>query len=73
MGAGLRLYGNGETATDYDGIAPRYNRIGANFFVIDYRGYGGSGGFPTFSAMIADAHGVLAALKALLADQGFTG
>ena len=31
----LFFYGNGETAPDYDGIAPLYNQIGANFFVAD--------------------------------------
>ena len=42
----LYFYGNGETAADYDGIAPLYNQIGVNFFVPDYRGYGRSGGSP---------------------------
>lgn len=69
----LFYYGNGETAADYDGIAPLYNRIGANFFVIDYRGYGGSVGFPTFSAMVSDAHLVLATMKSSLAEKQFTG
>ena len=36
----LFFYGNGETASDYDGIAPIYNEVGINFFVADYRGYG---------------------------------
>ena len=69
----LFFYGNGETAVDYDGIAPLYNRIGANFFVVDYRGYGGSGGSPTFSAMVSDAHIVLTTVKATLAKEQFTG
>ena len=34
----LFFYGNGETAVDYDGIAPMYNQVGVNFFVPDYRG-----------------------------------
>ena len=45
----LFFYGNGETAADYDNIAPIYNQVGVNFFVADYRGYGNSGGLPTFS------------------------
>ncbi len=31
----LFFYGNGETAIDYDAIAPFYNQIGLNFFVAD--------------------------------------
>lgn len=69
----LFFYGNGETAADYDGIAPLYNRIGVNFVVVDYRGYGGSGGSPTFSAMVSDAHVVLATIKATLTNKQFTG
>ena len=38
----LFFYGNGETAADYDNIAPIYNQVGVNFFVADYRGYGQS-------------------------------
>jgi pimeloyl-ACP methyl ester carboxylesterase len=62
----LFFYGNGETACDYDGIAPLYNQIGANFFVADYRGYGRSGGLPAFSLMLSDAHQVLQALAKIL-------
>jgi len=62
----LFFYGNGETVADYDSIAPLYNRIGINFFVADYRGYGGSGGYPTFSAMLSDAHQVLGYLRKIL-------
>lgn len=42
----LFFYGNGETVAGYDSIAPIYNRVGVNFFVADYRGYGGSDGVP---------------------------
>lgn len=69
----LFFYGNGETAVDYDGIAPLYNRIGVNFFVVDYRGYGGSGGSPTFSTTVSDAHVALATIKSTLAKRQFTG
>lgn len=69
----LFFYGNGETAPDYDGIAPRYVQIGVNFFVADYRGYGRSGGFPTFTSMLSDSHRVLSALESLLAGNGYTG
>ena len=69
----LFFYGNGETAASYDDIARFYCQIGVNFFIADYRGYGGSGGFPTFSTMLSDAHLVLAYLEELLAQNGFTG
>ena len=59
----LFFYGNGETAADYDDIAPLYNQIGVNFFVADYRGYGMSGGSPAFSTMLSDAGKVLEALR----------
>lgn len=66
----LFFYGNGETAVDYDNIAPLYNRIGANFFVADYRGYGRSGGSPTFSTMLSDAHQVLDSVQKVLKERG---
>ena len=67
------FYGNGETADDYDGIAPLYNQIGANFFVADYRGYGRSGGSPAFSTMLSDAHKVLEDLRVRLKASQYTG
>jgi pimeloyl-ACP methyl ester carboxylesterase len=67
------FHGNGEIASDYDGIAPLYHQIGASLFVADYRGYGGSDGAPSFASLIADAHPVLARFHALLDEKGFTG
>ena len=69
----LFFYGNGETAADYDNIAPIYNQVGVNFFVADYRGYGNSGGLPTFSAMLADAHKVREEVGAIMESGGYTG
>src|SRR5690554_5478922 len=51
----LFFHGNGETVADYDEIGPLYGERGLNFAVVDYRGYGTSGGSPSFSAMTADA------------------
>jgi pimeloyl-ACP methyl ester carboxylesterase len=51
----LYFHGNGEIASDYDGIAPLYNRLGITLFVVDYRGYGASDGTPTATALLADA------------------
>jgi pimeloyl-ACP methyl ester carboxylesterase len=69
----LFFHGNGEIASDYDTIAPVYHRIGASLFVVDYRGYGGSDGAPSFSSLIFDAHPVLAYFHALLDEGDFTG
>ena len=69
----LFFYGNGETAADYDNIAPVYNQVGVNFFVADYRGYGNSGGLPTFSTMLADAHKVRDEVGRILESGQFTG
>jgi pimeloyl-ACP methyl ester carboxylesterase len=69
----LFFHGNGEIAGDYDMIAPAYHEIGASLFVVDYRGYGGSDGAPSFASLILDAHPVLARFHALLDEEGFTG
>ena len=69
----LFFYGNGETAAGYDLVAPLYNQIGANFFVADYRGYGASGGSPTFNTMLADARMVLDWLLGTMSELQFSG
>ena len=69
----LFFYGNGETAAGYDNIAPFYNRIGVNFFVADYRGYGVSDGSPAFTLMLSDARKVLDWLRETMQKSGFTG
>ena len=65
----LYFYGNGETANDYNGIAPLYNRIGVNLFLADYRGYGRSGGAPSFTTMLTDAVQTLDYLERLLLSE----
>src|SRR5512137_841434 len=40
----LFFHGNGEIAEDYDDIAPMYTQLGITLLVMDYRGYGTSGG-----------------------------
>ena len=69
----LFFYGNGETANDYNGIAPFYTQTGVNFFVTDYRGYGRSGGAPSFTTMLADSHMVLDYASTMLKSEGYTG
>lgn len=67
----LYFHGNGEVVSDYDGIAPMYNRKGINLLVADYRGYGSSTGTPGLNHMIGDAHKIYGAVRAGLADRGF--
>lgn len=69
----LFFHGNGETASDYEPIGSLYNQIGVNLFVADYRGYGRSGGKPTLTNMIKDAHPVFEGFKRVLKEKGFSG
>lgn len=69
----LYFHGNGETCLDYDDIALLYMGRGINLFVADYRGYGFSGGSPTCSSMINDAHPVFQCFKAFLQQLGYKG
>jgi len=69
----LYFHGNGETVGDHDNLAPLYNRIGVNFFVADYRGYGLSTGVPTISSMYRDAHTIYQSLTHLLEHNGYPG
>ncbi len=68
----LYFHGNGETVGDHDGLGPLYNKIGANLFVADYRGYGLSTGDPTISAMYKDAHTIYQSLPHLLKHLGYS-
>lgn len=69
----LFFHGNGEIASDYDDIGSIYNQIGLNFFAADYRGYGMSGGKPTLTNMIKDAHPIFEGFKQVLKEKGFSG
>ena len=55
----LYFHGNGEVVSDYDEIAPLYHRQQINLILADYRGYGASGGSPTFTHLIKDGHKIL--------------
>ncbi|MFU8768301.1 MAG: alpha/beta hydrolase [Desulfotignum sp.] len=67
------FHGNGEIVSDYDELGPLYNRLGINFFVVDYRGYGWSTGSPSVSAMMTDCHRILDFVGQWCRDQGFSG
>jgi len=69
----LFFHGNGEIVADYNEMGPLYLRIGINFLPVDYRGYGRSGGKPTISTMMRDAHVIFDYVKNLLVERGYTG
>jgi pimeloyl-ACP methyl ester carboxylesterase len=69
----IYFHGNGETIYDYDGVAPVYNSLGMNLAVADYRGYGNSGGEPTFSDVCQDARKILDAVRGEMSKRGFFG
>ena len=69
----LFFYGNGETVAAYDDIAPLYNRIGVNFCIADYRGYGAAEGEPAFTKMLSDARRMLEWLRGTMDALRFTG
>lgn len=50
----LYFHGNGETVPDYDDIAPMFHAVQMNLFVVDYRGYGWSTGYPTLRQLSVD-------------------
>jgi len=69
----LFFHGNGEIVSDYDDLGNVYNRMGMNFVVVDYRGYGRSTGSPSVAAMMSDCHVILAFVREYLGQKGFSG
>ena len=69
----LFFHGNGEIVADYDEMGPLYNRRGINFMPVDYRGYGRSGGSPSVTSMMRDAHAIFGFVTNRLREKGFTG
>ncbi|HOO70129.1 MAG TPA: alpha/beta hydrolase [Spirochaetota bacterium] len=67
------FHGNGEIVEDYDDIGSLFLRMGINFFPVDYRGYGRSGGVPTVSAMISDSHKVFSFIRQWLRENDYSG
>jgi alpha-beta hydrolase superfamily lysophospholipase len=67
----LYFHGNGEVVSDYDEIAPFYHRKRINLAVTDFRGYGSSGGSPTFTSLVQDGPRLLEAVKEELTRRGF--
>ena len=69
----LFFHGNGEIASDYDELGPVYHRLGMNFLVVDYRGYGRSSGRPTVTTMMRDCDAIFEFTKGWLGENGFGG
>ncbi|MCX5870809.1 MAG: alpha/beta hydrolase [Deltaproteobacteria bacterium] len=69
----LYFHGNGETVSDHDTIGPRYNEVGINLLMTDYRGYGWSSGQPSVTAMFSDAEILLHEARKWLHENGYTG
>ena len=73
FGTILYFHGNGEVVADHDGIAGFYHGVGLDLFVVDYRGYGGSGGRPSIASLVSDAHPIAARFHAILDERGARG
>ena len=64
----LFFHGNGEIVSDYDSVGPMYNEHGLSLLAVDYRGYGRSGGVPTATSMMRDAHVIFKEVRNWLKD-----
>jgi alpha-beta hydrolase superfamily lysophospholipase len=69
----LFFHGNGELASEYEDIGGAFNSVGLNIFVADYRGYGDSGGRPSVTGMMEDAHPIAKWFKHFLQDKDYSG
>lgn len=69
----LFFHGNGEIVADYDPLAGMYVSLGANFFPVDYRGYGRSTGQPTLRNLLSDARAVFQYARKTLSERQYTG
>lgn len=68
----LYFHGNGELASDYNQIAPLYFQfVAVNLIVAEFRGYGGSSGYPTFAGLISDALPILETAREKVLELGF--
>ncbi len=69
----LFFHGNGEIVSDYNELGSVYNRIGINFMVVDYRGYGRSNGSPTVTAVMRDCHTIFEFTRSWLKANSYQG
>ncbi|MGC9372477.1 MAG: alpha/beta hydrolase [Thermovirgaceae bacterium] len=58
----VHFHGNGEIAADWEGeLSEELHRRGFNCLLAEYRGYGGSEGFPALASMLDDVKAVVEA------------
>lgn len=69
----LFFHGNGEIVSDYDDFGFLFNEKDINFFVVDYRGYGRSGGRPSVSSMMQDCQKIFDFVLAYMSDKNLIG
>ncbi len=69
----LLFHGNGETVHDYDTVGHSFRELGVSFLVVDYRGYGWSGGEPTATNLVRDSYSLFDRVREFLAAAGRTG
>jgi len=67
----LYFHGNGEIASDHDGLTGFYHEIGLNLLVVEFRGYGRSSGRPTVAHLISDVAAVAPWFHGALDERGF--
>ena len=69
----LYFHGNGEVASDHDDLSRFYKAAGANLLVAEFRGYGRSGGTPSFEHLVLDGPIVAEAFHDILDERGYEG
>ncbi|CAE8597603.1 unnamed protein product, partial [Polarella glacialis] len=68
----IHFHGTGETAADYrsPALAEKYRDLKVHLLVIDYRGYGWSGGEPSLATFLKDAEPLAEKLPELFVQHG---
>ena len=69
----LFFHGNGETVADYDEVGAGFRKLGISFLVVDYRGYGWSGGTPDATSLVRDSYPVFDRTREFLTAAGRSG
>ena len=59
----LFFHGNGEIVSDYNLLAEHFIKLGCEFIVCDFRGYGRSDGVPTLKSTLIDASTIYCYLR----------
>lgn len=69
----IHFHGTSETAADYRGekLAQKYRGLNVNLLVVDYRGYGWSGGEPSLATFLRDTEPLAEKLPEIFIEHGF--